>query len=202
MTASTQNVQIGPGRLYVAPVGESNPDETTVAYGSAWGGNWVDLGDFVEGSGSRVRINEDYVDVYTEQMTAPVTAVRKRREASIMATLIEMSATTMAYLLDGTAATTAAGGAQKGYYEVPFGTNSDVDFYKWGLETLAQDASGNNQPIRWFFHIGYLMSSAEIANGKAAPSGLAVEIKCLGDSSQSAGEELGIFQHVTAAATS
>jgi len=30
--------------LYNAPVGEANPDETTVAYGAAWGGNWVRVG--------------------------------------------------------------------------------------------------------------------------------------------------------------
>lgn len=195
------DILIGPGRLYVAPTGEANPDETTVGYGTAWGGNWVDLGDIIEGSPVVLSINEDVTQVKTEQSTAPKNAVRTSREVMVSATLAEHSVTNMAYVLDGTAATTAAGASQKGYSDIPFGSNSDLDFYKFGIEALRKDASDNNQPIRWFLHKGYFRLAGDVNYAKTAPTGVPIEITVLADGSQSAGEELGTLQIVTAAAT-
>ena len=196
-----QDILIGPGRLYVAPTGEANPDETTVAYGTAWGGNWVDLGDIIEGSPVVLSISEDVTQVKTEQSTAPKNAVRTSREVMIRATLAEHSITNMAYVLDGTASATAAGPAQKGYSDIPFGTNSDLDFYKFGIEALRKDSNDNNQPVRWFLHKGYFALAGDINYAKSDPTGVPIEITLLGDGTQSAGEELGTLQIVTAAAT-
>ena len=197
-----RDILIGPGRLYVAPIGESNPDETTVAFGAAWGGNWVDLGDFVEGSGITLSIGEDVFKAYTELSTALKNAVRTRREVMVKATLAEHSVTNMAYVLDGTAATTAAGGSQKGYSDIPFGSNADIDFYKFGIEATRKDASDNNQPVRWFLHKGFFQLAGDIPYTKGGISGVPVEINIMSDGTQSTNEELGTLQIVTAAATS
>lgn len=196
-----QDILIGPGRLYVAPTGESNPDDTSVAYGAAWGGNWTDLGDIIEGSPVVLSISEDITQVKTEQSTAPKNAVRTSRETMVTATLAEHSITNMAYVLDGTAAATSAGAGQKAYSEIPFGTNSDLDFYKFGIEALRKDTSDNNQPVRWFLHKGYFSLAGDINYAKSDPTGIPIEITLLGDGDQDAGEELGILQIVTAQAT-
>ena len=196
------DILIGPGRLYVAPVAEANPDDSTVAYNAAWGGNWVDLGDIIEGSPIVLAINEEITQVMTEQSTAPKNAVRTSREVTVSATLAEHSVTNMAYVLDGTAATTAAGASQKGYSDIPFGSNSDLDFYKFGIEALRKDSSDNNQPVRWFLHKGYFQLSGDINYAKSDPTGVPITITILADGTQSAGEELGTLQIVTAAATS
>lgn len=197
-----QDILIGPGKLYRAATGEANPDESTVAYGTAWGGNWTDMGDVLEGSPVVLGMSEEFTNVYTEQSTAPKNSVRTRREVMIKATLAEHSVANMAVLLQGTAATTAAaGGGQKGYSEIPFGSESDVTFYKWGIEAVRKDANGDNQPVRWFLHKGYIRLSGDVNYAKQNPTGVPVEIIVLADGSQSAGEELGILQIVTAAAT-
>jgi hypothetical protein len=195
------DILIGPGCIYYAPIGEANPDETTVAYNAAWGGNWVNIGDFLEGEGVGFSMEEEVVKVWTERSTVAKNAVRTRREAMITTTLAEHSVVNMALLLDGTATTTAAGASQKGYSEIPFGSNSDLDFYKWGIEGLRKDASDNNQPVRYFFHKGFIRIAGDVEFAKTAPTGIEIEINILGDGSQSAGEELGICQIVTAAAT-
>ena len=195
------DILIGPGCVYYAPVGEANPDETTVAYNTAWGGNWINLGDFLEGEGVALSMAEEFTKVYTERSTAPKNAVRTRREAMITLTMAEHSVVNMALLLDGTAATTAAGASQKGFSDIPFGTNSDVDFYKWGIEGLRKDTADGNQPVRYFFHKGYIRLSGDINFAKQNPTGIPIEITILGDGSQSAGEEIGTLQIVTAAAT-
>lgn len=197
-----QDILIGPGKLYRAPVAEANPDESTIAFGAAWTGGWVNMADLLEGSPVVLSIAEEFTKVYTEQSTAPKNAVRTRREVMIKATLAEHSIANMAILLQGTAEpTAAAGGGQKGFSEIPFGTESEVDFYKWGIEAFRKDATGVNQPVRWFLHKGYIRLSGDINYAKKNPTGIPIEITILGDGSQSAGEELGILQIVTAAAT-
>lgn len=195
------DILIGPGRLYVAPVSTANPDETTVAYGVAWGGSWVDLGDFVEGSGIALTLKEDMFKARTEQSTVTKNVVRVMRELIVKGKLAEHSVTNMAYVLDGTADTTAAGPAQKGYSDIPFGSNSDVNFYKFGIEALRKDANDNNQPVRWFLHKGYFRLAGDVQYSKSGMAGVPIEIEILADGTQSAGEELGILQIVTAAAT-
>lgn len=197
-----QDILIGPGKLYRAPLAEAQPDESTVDYGEAWGGNWVNMGEFIEGQPITLSMPEEFTKVYTEQSTAPKNAVRTRRETMVKATLAEHSVANMAVLLQGTAeSTAAAGGGQKGFSEIPFGTQTEIDFYKWGIEAERKDANGNSQPIRWFLHKGYIRLSGDTAYAKQNPTGIPIEITILGDSSQSAGEELGVLQIVTAAAT-
>lgn len=195
------DILIGPGKLWRAPVGEANPDETTVAYNAAWGGNWVSMGDFIEGSGVSLSMAEDFTKVYTEQSTAPVTAVRTKREIMITATLAEHSVANLEVLLGATADTTAAGASQKGYSEIDIGSQSDIDFYKWGVEGFRYDSAGTAQPVRYVFHKGYARLAGDIAFSKSDPTGIPIEITILADRSQSTGQELGTELTVTAAAT-
>jgi len=195
------DILIGPGRLYRAPLATANPDETTVAFGAAWT-NWTAMGDLLEGSGVTLSMEEEYTKVYTELSTAPVTAVRNKREPMIKCTLAEHSGDNLALILDGTKTDTAAGASQKGYSSIPFGVNTGVDFYKWGLEGFRYDSAGTQQPIRYFFHKGFLSLAGDVNFSKADPTGIPIEITVLADRSQSAGSELGELQIVTAPASS
>lgn len=196
-----QDILIGPGRLYRAPTGTANPDETTVAFGAAWGGAWVDMGDFLEGSPISISMPETFTEVYTERSTAAKNAVRTRREQTIKATLAEHSVANLATVLQGTATATAAGASQKGYSDIPFGSQSETTFYKWGVEATRKDSAGTQQPVRWFLHKGYLKLAGDTAYAKQNPTGVPIEIKILADGSQAAGSEMGTLQIVTAAAT-
>lgn len=196
------DVILGPGRLYRAPVAEANPDESTVAYGAAWGGGWVDTGDFPEGSPITIALAEEVYKAYSEQSTVAQAVTRTRREAVVKGALLETSIANWAIALQGTAETTAAaGGGQKGFSEIPFGAQTDVTLYKWGIEALRVDAANANQPIRWFFHKGFFRMTGDVAYAKTKETMLPFEITVIGDSTQTAGEELGILQIVTAAAT-
>lgn len=196
------DVILGPGRLYRAPVATANPDESTVAWGAAWGGSWTDMGDFPEGSPITIVMNEEVYKVYSEQSTVAQAVTRTRRECTIKGALLELSVANMAIALQGTAETTAAaGGGQKGYSEIPFGAQTDVTLYKWGIEALRVDSNNANQPKRWFFHKGFFQMKGDIQYSKTKESMLPFEITVIGDDTQTAGEELGIEQTVTAAAT-
>lgn len=199
--ANDNDILIGPGRLFYAPLAEAVPDETTVAFGATWGGNWVDLGDFIEGNPPELGLTDTDTKVFTELSTAPKNAVRTQREMKITCTLAHHSAANLALLLQGTQTDTAAGAAQKGYSEITFGSQSDINFYQWGIETFRKDAVDNKQPVRWFLHKGYVKPSGGIKYSKKDPTGVQIEITVLADGSQAAGEEMGILQIVTAATT-
>jgi len=197
-----QDILIGPGRLYRAALSTANPDESTITFGEAWGGTWVDMGDLIEGSPVTLGMPEEFTKVYTEQSTSAKNAVRTRREPVIKCSLAEHSIANMAVLLQGTAETTAAaGGGQVGYSEIPFGDQAEINFYKWGIEAFRKDSADNVHPVRWFLHKGYVRMSGDTTYAKRTPTGIPIEITVLGDGSQTAGEELGILQIVTAVAT-
>ena len=196
------DVILGPGKLYRAPVGTANPDESTVGYGDAWGGSWTDMGNFPEGNPITLSMAEDIYKVYGEQTTTALAVTRTRRETMVKGALLELSIANWAIALQGTAAATAAaGGGQKGYSDIPFGSQTDITLYKWGIEALRIDSANANQPIRWFLHKGFFRMTGDVQYGKTKESMLPFEITILGDDTQSAGEELGILQIVTADAT-
>lgn len=197
-----QDILIGPGKLYRAPLSTANPDESTVEWDTAWGGTWVNMGEFLEGSPIVLSINEEFTDVYTEQSTSAKNSVRTRRTVMIKGTLAEHSVANMAVMMQGTAeATAAAGGGQKGFSEIPLGDGSAVTFYKWGIEATRKDTNGVQQPVRWFLNKGRIRLAGDLNYAKQNPTGVPFEILILGDSTQSDGEELGVLQIVTAAAT-
>lgn len=200
--AVTNYKLLGPGKLYRAPVAEANPDESTVAYGSAWGGNWTDMGDFPEGSPVTVTIMEEIYKAYSERSSSVQMVARTRKEAAIKGALFDHSPANMAIVLDGTAETTAAaGGGQKGYTEIPFGSSPDVTFYKWGIEARLIDDDNTEHPLRWFFHKGFFRTTGELAYAKTKETGIGFEITVISDTTQAANEDLGILQMVTASAT-
>lgn len=196
------DVLVGPGKLYRSPVATANPDESTVDFDEAWGGSWVDMGDFPEGSPITISIPEQTFKVYSERSTGVRAVSRTRREPMVKGALLDLSVANMAIVLDGTAETTAAaGGGQKGYSEIPIGNSADVTLYKWGIEAFRLDAANIKQPVRWFFHKGWIRITGDIAHAKTANTAVPFEITIIDDDSQAAGEELGIMQIVTAAAT-
>lgn len=198
----TTEFLIGPGKLYSAPVGTANPDESTVAYGAAWGGSWTALGDLLDGGPATLTIAEEFAQVTLEAYATPVKATRTGLSVMLKATLANFSVGNWERLLRTTAQTTAAaGGGQKGYSDLAFGAGLGLTILKFGIETVRQDSAGVNQPVRWFFHRGYIRLAGDVVSSKAEPTGMPVEITVLADTTQSAGQEMGMLQIVTAAAT-
>ena len=197
---ASEDILIGYGKIYRAPVAEANPDETSVAWGAAWGGNWTYLGDTLEPATMGAEF--EIVDVNIEQSNAPVKQSRVNEIIRISTSVAEHTATLMQLLLGGTVTTTAAGASQKGFDSLPFGGETNVPIYKWGLEALRVDSTGVSQPVRWFFHKGSVGLNGDIPYDKRNAAGVPIQITMLSDTSQAVGAQLGELQIVTAAATS
>lgn len=197
---ANENILIGYAKVWSAPVGETLPDETSIAYGADWGGNWVYLGDTLEPL--ELSFDVEKFDVDIQQALAPVKSSRTAQKPMIKSVLAENTVLTLQKMLGGTATPTAAGVGQVGFTEFKFGGETAIDFFAWGFEVVYVDADGVTLPVRYFYHRGSITLDGSISFAKDAAAGIPFEITVLDDTSQPVGEQTGIIHYITAPATS
>lgn len=105
---STSDILIGPITLYKAPVGEALPADST-AYGTAWGGNWTDIGWTSEALIWNASLEEK--DIFIQQATGAVKRAVTKEMHTFETKLTELTSENLQLALGGTATTTAAGAA-------------------------------------------------------------------------------------------
>lgn len=196
---ATQDILVGSGVLWYAATGTANPDETTVAYGAAWGGTWTSAGDTF---GALVlNFNEERITVTTQQRLGPLREFRTAVAPTLRGALAEHTGANLALLTGGTSTPTAAGASQKGYTSVTIGNDKLPVYRKFGFETLRVQNDGTKQPVRYFFHVGTIMPDGDINFDKEGETQLPFTITIHEDTSQAAGSEFMAIEIVTAAAT-
>lgn len=199
------NIILGGAVVWKAPYGEANPDETTIAYGAAWGGNWERIG--LTKAPLVAAYSYDEMEVEVEEELSPVDRLRIKEMLSLETTLAELTAEYLALAngVDPTTkvTTTAAGVGQVGYEETKLGGQAELKKWAWGFEGRYVDSAGAEFPVRFFIHKGTakLNGNLEFSQKSGGYPGIPFQINALADPSKSAGEKLFIFQRVTAAAT-
>jgi len=202
-TPSVTNIVHTGAILWNAPTGEANPDETTVAYGAAWGGNWVRVG--YTKAPLTLAYESEEADVNVEEELAPVKRFRTGENLTVETTLAELTA---AYLAlaganQATVTETAAGAAQKAYEWTSLGGDAVMTERKWGFEWRHIQSDGTEQPGRIFIHKGTAMINGNLEFSQKSDDypGIPIQIKALSDTTQSAGAKLCRFERVTAPVT-
>lgn len=194
------NVVVGPAAVWYAPVGEALPDETTVAYGGTWGGNWAQLGF------TKTPISFGYqttvFEVEVEQVTGVIKQTKTKEVATIETVLAELVGANLALATDGTLTSTAAGASQKAFEQVVAGGDPTISEYAWGFEGEYVDDAGASFPIRFFVYRGSAIMNGQLTFAKADYPGIPLQVKALNDTSKAKGAQIYAFQRVTAAATS
>jgi len=188
--------------LWNAPLGETVPDETSVAVGGAWGGNWVRVGYTKEPLA--LIYTDTRHSIKVQEVLGVVREFRIEEDAMLETVLAEL---TGAYLQlaaggQGTLASTAAGAGQKAYEQITLGGEEEITEKSWGFEGIYLDASGNEFPVRVFVHKGTAKINGNIEFSKKSDDyvGIPIQIHVLADTSSS--DRMFTFQRVTAAATS
>jgi hypothetical protein len=91
MTPNVENVVLpGPVRVFLAPWVEGSietPPADTVAYGDAWGGDWVDIG-YTKGGGT-VKIAEEAYSVQADQQKQPILDRKTSENATVEVVMLE-----------------------------------------------------------------------------------------------------------------
>jgi hypothetical protein len=190
--------------LWNAPVAEASPDESSVAFGGAWGGNWVRVG--YTKAPLTLAYESEEADINVEEELAPVKRFRIGENLTVETVLAEFTAEYLQKAAGNqdTISETAAGASQDAYEETGLGGDSTITERKWGFEARFIETDGTAQPIRFFVHIATAMINGNLEFSSKADDypGIPIQIKALTDESQSAGQKLVLFQRVTAEATS
>lgn len=194
------DILITPAKVYKAPVGEALPDETSVDYGEAWGGNWVDVGYTLQ------PVTLNYNRAVFELMVEQVNGAVKRRvtdeKAIIETVLAESTPTNISLAIGGTVTTTAAGASQAAFQELKAGGKITLTELAWGIEGLYENALGAQFPLRIFLYKATAILNGPLTFAKAAGLGVPIQISGLNDTAKTVGEQLICIQRVTAVATS
>lgn len=200
MTITVTNIILTGATIYYAPVAEADPADS-VAYGTAWGGNWVEIG--ATGSELTIAYDRTRQDIFIQQALGPVDRRVTQETMMLETTLREITSTNLALAMDGTASTTAAGAGQVGKDELVAGGETILDQRKWGVEGMYWDATNEvKRPARIFIHKATSVINGNLAFNKEEETGIPLAIEALEDLSQTLGERFFKFQRVTAPATS
>ena len=193
------DILVTPATIYYAPVGEALPDESSIDYGEAWGGNWVNLGYTLEPVA--LSYETETFELEVEQITLPVRRVRTKETVMIETALAEMTGANLALVVDGTVTTTAAGVGQVGFDEILAGGSVDLSEYAWGFEGFRVTSANVRLPVRMFLYRGNAVLNGQLTFAKGAGVGIPIQIKALPDTTQDAGEQILVIHNVTAVAT-
>ena len=193
------DILVTPATIYYAPVGEALPDESSIDYGEAWGGNWTNLGYPLEPVA--LSYETETFELEVEQITLPVRRVRTKETVMIETSLAEMTGANLALVVDGTVTTTAAGVGQVGFDEILAGGSVDLSEYAWGFEGFRVTSANVRLPVRMFLYRGNAVLNGQLTFAKGAGVGIPIQIKALPDTTQDAGEQILVIHNVTAVAT-
>ena len=193
------DIIIAPATVYYAPVGEALPSLDTVQFGTAWPGNWVNVGFTL--TPVSLGYDQELFELEVEQITLPVKRLRTKEAAMIETNLAEITAANLNLTLDGTVTTTAAGASTRAKEIVKAGGKTAITERAWGFEGLLK-LDGNIQlPVRVFFYKATAQLNGKLEFSKKAAVGIPLQVKALADTSKAAGNQLVEIQRATAKAT-
>lgn len=188
--------------MWVAPEGETLPDETDIDAAEDWGGNWERIG--YTQSALTLILSDERSEITVEEVLAPIDEWRTSMAATMETSMAELTADYLAWLFGGTVSTTAAGASQKGYEELDIGDQNRITKYAIGFEGIRYDESDNALPVRVFMRRATLKLNGNLEFSQKTDSYTNVPIQVKGfapdpDSDDSAPVR---FQRVTAPASS
>jgi hypothetical protein len=196
MSNETAHILMGPVKVYQAPVGETLPDENAIAYGVAWGGNWVAFGY------TKAPLSANYEFDELEVKIQEALGVVKRRKTSegltLETVLAEITADNLALATHGVVTDTPAAGAQVQKETLDLGGIAVLSEYAWGFEGEYRKDDGTQFPVRLFVYKGTARINGALEFSKEDFPGVPIQVKALEDLSQTAGSRLFKFQKVLA----
>jgi hypothetical protein len=141
MAGNPVNVRVGPGKLYIAPLESTEPDDLE----TAWDGAWVGLG--YTDTGSEFVFDNTFEDVMVAEELEPVEILQTQRSISVNFTLAEITAANMERAFNGGDIETALGVVTfeppdaGDYTPVMIGWESDDGLERWVFRRCIQTGS-------------------------------------------------------------
>jgi hypothetical protein len=136
-------VRVGPGVLYIAPVGTAEPTDLT----AAWDAAWIPVGYTDEGS--EFVFDQTFEDIEVAEELEPVNVIQTARQTTVNFAAAELTATNMQRALNGGAITTALGvvtfepPSVGSFTDVMLGWEADDGLERWVFRRCRNTGSVN-----------------------------------------------------------
>lgn len=177
----------GPPRIYIA-VASTDPPANSVAYGTAWGGAWTDLGFTEEDSDVEYSHAFENTKHKVDQYTSAVKATRASDEATVKFTLAEQTLANMQRAIGGIGTLTA--GSTESTLKVGANTVTLTE-YAIGVEGYGPGTDDDDVRYRrYVFNKCVLDDAGAQALKRNEKTPLELTYGCLADTSKAAGQEL------------
>lgn len=193
---AVSDIIISPATVYYAPVGEALPSADTVQFGTAWGGNWVNVGYTL--TPISMQYEQKLFELMVEQITLPVKRLRTEENSSIETQLAEITGANLSLPLDATVTTVAATTTLRGKETVEAGGKVAITERAWGFEGLSKVDGTILLPVRVFYYKATAELNGKLEFSKKAAVGIPLIVKALADTTKAVGKQIMIIQRVTA----
>lgn len=154
-------VQLGPGRLYVAPLGTAEPSSASAVLPSAWRA----IGYTEEGSSFSTELTNEAIEVAEE--VDPIRYVLTKRANMLALSMAEVTRQNLGLALGDQTAAQAANGNTA--FEPPDPGTEAACMIVWDRDTSASPSTTN---VRWLFRQAKSGGTIEIAARKAPAKSL------------------------------
>lgn len=180
-------VVAGPVAVYIAAESEA-PPANSIAYGTAWGGNWTALGFTEDGSSTEFNHAAENTAHKVDQYAAPVKSTRASEEVTLKVTLAEATLANLQRAIASVGTLTA--GSTESTFEV--GANTvRLTHYAVGIEFYGPGTDDDDVRYRRIvLHKAVAQGGAMAAMSRNEKTPLEVTWLAHVDDTQTAGEEL------------
>jgi hypothetical protein len=149
MSGSATNVQQSRDFvMYEEPYSSGNTMPTDSAWGTAWGGSWVDVG-YTDG-GLRFNVSVTFDDVKVDQSIDPVLTVPTARDIRLSGNMAEFTTGNVKVATgQGTSSTTAATSGVRGHTDLAFDATLSLTYLTVGFDVHASGDGESFRPVAW-----------------------------------------------------
>jgi len=149
MAGNAANVQQSRDFLmYQEPYSAANTMPADSAWGTAWGGSWVDVG-YTDG-GLRFNVAPTFADVHVDQAIDPVLVVPTGRDVRLAGNLAEFTTGNFKIATgQGTISTVAASSGVRGHTDLAFDNTLVLTYLTSGFDVHASGDGESFRPVAW-----------------------------------------------------
>ncbi len=189
------DIIISPALVYHAPVAEPLPDDSTVAYGVDWAGNWTAL----TYTKTPLTMSREIstVEVMVEQSINPLKRFATEERIKLETELAELIPANLLLLMEGTVTNTPQAAGQTDFDQLDAGGEFNITERQWGFEGKYINAAGDILPVRLFIHRATSVLNGNLVFGKGEQTGIPLLIEALADTGKTAGEQMFSMQVMT-----
>lgn len=182
MTGSATNVQQSRDFImYEEAYASGNSMPTDSAWGTAWGGSWVDIG-YTDG-GLRFNVSTTFDDVKVDQSIDPVLTVATGRDIRLSGNMAEFTTANMKVATgQGTSSTTAATSGVRGHTDLAFDATIALTYLTVGFDVHASGDGESFRPVAWR---SQARSNPQVQFTATAKAAIPFEVECFPDPNNS-----------------